>query len=90
MKKLANTQSIKQHNLLFYLYLILVIDTSDWIKDPVDTSWIHLDMVGVGGSSPLGRTISSKSISYKLPRLKMLTTYFGGHKIFLFRHNPHI
>ncbi len=38
MKKLADLQSIKQHNLLFYLDLTLDDDTLDWIKDPVDTS----------------------------------------------------
>jgi hypothetical protein len=37
-EKLADTQSIKQHNILFYLDLTLDFDTLDWIKDPMDTS----------------------------------------------------
>ena len=37
-EKLADTQSIKQNNILFYLDLTLDFDTLDWIKDPMDTS----------------------------------------------------
>ena len=51
------------------------------VKIGLAINWLHLDMVGVGGSSPLGRTISSKSISYIPPRLKILTTYFVGTRL---------